>query len=246
MKEKKLNILITGGAQGLGKLISQNFSQKGHHVIIFDIIKYNNIENSYKRLIYDYINMDLSDVENLKKNLNYLINKYNKIDVLINNASLRIFKNFEIFTFQEINKALRVNLEAPLILINSIIPIMKQNNFGRIINISSRSGFWGFSTGSIYCSTKSALIKFTESVGKELERENADVTINVICPGSFSYKNGTKLKNYNTITKKVINIIGDLISSKDNAEVIPVLTKKDKVVEILYSIKQYCMWFFKY
>ena len=146
MKEKKLNILITGGSQGLGKLLSQNFSQKGHNVIVFDIIKFNNIENSYKKLIHEYINIDLSQVENVKTNINYLLKKYNKIDVLINNASLRIFKNFENFTFQEINKNLSVNLETPLILINTILPIMKQNNFGRIINISSRSGFWGFST----------------------------------------------------------------------------------------------------
>jgi len=67
---------------------------------------------------------------------------------------------------------------------------MKEKGYGRIINVASLSGFQGYKTGSLYCSTKAALIRFTESLGKDLEKRDSDVTANVICPDSFSSVEG--------------------------------------------------------
>ena len=115
---------------------------------------------------------------------------------------------------------------------------MKKNGFGRIINISSISAYKVYDTGSLYCSSKRALIAFTEALGKELEPLNGSVTVNAICPDSFSRIDGTGLKNYDLITGSVLADIERIIKSRSNGTTISVFTFKHKIRERLRFLKQ--------
>lgn len=246
MRNKKRVILITGGAQGLGKNLAIHLHKLGHKIIILDIQPFKSISDLYKEIIQDYYEVDISDITAVENVLNIIVQKYKGIDVLINNASLRVFKNFIDFNKTEIKRYININFKTPVLLVKNIFPIMKKNGYGRIINISSKSAYWGYSTGSMYCSTKSALVKFTEAFGRELNVHNDNVTINAICPDSFKTITGKKLKGYNYITALIIKTVDEILVSDKNAEVIPVLLKKTKLLEIMRGFKESILWVTKY
>lgn len=238
MKKNNYNILITGGAQGLGKIIAEQLVNQGHQVVVFDIMDNKKIPDDYLQKI-TYYQIDLAETEKVKEVVNQMqSNLKTSIDVLINNASIRKFNKFINYFENEIVKYLKVNIEAPLLLSKLLLPSMAKNNFGRIINISSKSGFGGYSMGSLYCSTKSALITFTESVAKELKKENKNVSMHVICPGSFQRLDGTKLKSYNFILQKILNVTNKIIHSDTNKICYSVLTLKEKIITFVAGIRK--------
>ena len=246
MRNKKRVILITGGAQGLGRYLAEHLFKLGHSIIILDIRSFERIPDSYGALMQDYYEVDLSDLMAAENILNIIIQKYKGIDVLINNASIRLFKNYLDFSDSEIERYINVNFKTPILLIKKLFPIMKKNGYGRIINISSKSGFSGYSSGSMYCSTKGALIKFSEAFGKELDVQKYNVTVNVICPDSFSTIGGEKLSGYNRIMNIIIKKIDGILLSDKNAETIPVLLKKSKCIELIRIFKQGFLLLTKY
>ncbi|HEC93515.1 MAG TPA: SDR family NAD(P)-dependent oxidoreductase [Candidatus Atribacteria bacterium] len=246
MRDKKRIILITGGTQGLGMYLAKHLHKMGHTIIILGTRSFKNIPESYKKIIQDYYKIDLSDLTAVNIVLSNIIRKYKNIDVLINNAALRIFKNYIEFSEAEIERYINVNFKIPILLIRKIFPIMRKNGYGRIINISSKSAFWGYKSGSMYCSTKSALIKFTEAFGRELKVHNNNVTINVICPDSFRTVEGEWLKGCNRIMSLIAKNVDEILVSNRNAEVIPVLLPKTKFVEITHNCKKCLLWLIKY
>ncbi len=246
MEENKGFALITGGAQGLGRYLAEYLHKRGYGLIILDIQSFETLPDSYREIIQSYYQVDLSDISLLNKIIDEILYKHAKIDVLINNASLRIFRVFLDFTDTDIKRYVDVNFRAPILLSMRILPVMRKYCYGRIINISSRSGFWGYKTGSLYCSTKSALIKFTEALGRELADNINDVTANVICPGSFSKTDHKKHKGYDRIMSSIAKTIDRIISSRRSGEVVPVLSKKNLLLEIFRDIKKNILWLMKY
>lgn len=246
MESKGKIVLITGGAQGLGRNLAEHFYKKGYSIIILDIQSFEDLSESFKEIIEDYYEIDLSDLSLLNQTIDELLVKHKKIDVLLNNASLRIFKDFVDFTESEIERYINVNLRAPLLLIKKIVPIMKQNGYGRVINISSKSAFWGYQKGSLYCSTKSALTRFTEAFGRELDVKKHNVTVNAICPDSFSTTDSRRLKGYRSITRIITNSIDDILLSQRNAEIIPILLPQNKLIQIIRDAKKNLFLLSKY
>jgi 3-hydroxybutyrate dehydrogenase len=238
MNENSLIILLTGGAGGLGRKIAEHLYNRGYSVYVFDKVLKVEIEPSFLRMLAGYTGCDLSNTDELEACMGTLINQTERIDVLINNASVRQFKKLSDFDTNEIQRNIDADFLAPVILSNLCLPIMKKNNFGRIINISSISAYKGYSAGSLYCSSKRALITFSESLGKELNNLRGTVTVNTICPGSFSKADGTILKNHRRITDSILVNIGRIIQSEENGRIINVFTFQNKLMESLRFIKQ--------
>ena len=115
---------------------------------------------------------------------------------------------------------------------------MRKNKFGRIINISSISAFNGYKTGSLYCSTKSALLPFAEALSKELEEENNNITINTICPDSFVTIRGEKLEDFDKITGKIKERIREIIDGNGNGKVYNIFPFRSRIRYILSSLKK--------
>lgn len=232
------NILITGAARGLGKYLARHFIEKKHSVFVLDIEPIKNLSDVYRKSIREYYEVDLNDMPAVEKIVDTIIKNYRRVDVLINNASVRDFRNFIDFESADISRYVNVNFEIPVMLIRKIYPIMKKHGYGRIINVSSKSAYHGYESGSLYCSTKNALATFTQAFGRELNSGNENVTVNALSPDSFSTIDGTYLKGCEILLKRIVKIVDDILVSDKNAEVFPVLFRSTGIFELLRVFKQ--------
>lgn len=163
-----MNILVTGASKGIGECIANNLDGN-----IFAVGRCEEKLKQYK----NYLVCDLTkDIETLGE---YIVS--NKIDVVINNAGEYIYKPTDEITLNDIEQLTKTNLIAPLYIISKALPYMKQQKWGRIINIGSISGVMGEAGASIYSATKSGLIGMAKSIALEVAQDN--ITINTINPG---------------------------------------------------------------
>lgn len=169
-----MNILITGATRGIGKAIALKLKKDGHK--IFAIARNENLLKDFD----SYFVADLAKPEDILKAGNFI--KESKIDVLINNAGEYLYtpssKGFDLDSIEHIT---RLNLQTPLYLVSCSIPTMKENGFGRIINIGSISGVMGEANASLYSATKAGLIGATKALALELAE--LGITVNTINPG---------------------------------------------------------------
>ena len=190
-----MNILITGTSKGIGKSIYEylNYSKKNN----IYVVNRNNVTFDENEIICDLCNLEETKLI-CEKYINDLC-----IDVLINNAGGSIPCQLENLSLSEIKNDLCLNFISPLILIQSVIPNMKKNKFGRIVNISSISGVTGTPNILTYSAAKSAIINMTQTIAYEYNRYN--ITCNSISPGGINTKssiNGReKISILNKMTK---------------------------------------------
>ena len=171
------NVLITGATKGIGLAIAKQLS-KYYDVYIcgrsLENLKKVWEENRFK----DYFSIDLSKENSAEK----LFNQLNVgIDVLVNNAGVYYYNSLEEMTHDQIMNTINLNSIAPLELSKLVIPYMKEQKWGRIINIGSISGVMGEANASVYSMTKASLIGMTKALALELAQD--DITVNVINPG---------------------------------------------------------------
>lgn len=232
---KVLHVLITGGASGLGKHISEALIADGHQVWIWG----RSNEPDIPKGAAGYRQIDLGDPK-LKEHYTKAEAEAEHFDVLINNASLREFKSFELFGEEEIAYYNSVNQQAPILLSRWVLEGMKQHKFGRIINITSGSGLKGYSSGSMYCSTKSAMIHFTEAAGRDLQTiPNTDISMNAIVPGAFSKTDGTKLGQYDQMVGAIVKKCKTFIAGTASGETALVMKRKEKIQYLMGTVKKF-------
>ena len=228
-----MNVLVTGGGRGLGKLIAERLFEQGHAIIILDRESFGSLDVSYSKKIKKYFEIDLSDVLKVNLVVDEILNAYSTIHVIINNAAIRDFKEFDSFSNDEISRIITANYAIPLTLVKRFLPVMAKQKFGRIITISSISGLQGYALGTLYCSTKSALITFTEALALELSHASKNITANVLLPDSFQTREGVRLKAYDYITNQVISLIDEFINGSANGKALVVATPIKKLTESL-------------
>ena len=175
-------ILITGASRGIGREIAEKLVQKGYQVIA----NYNKSKEKAEELKKEYSNIDIyqADVskrEEVHKMVKYIINKYKKIDVLINNAGISISGLFTDVTDEEWNKIINNNLYSVFCTTQEVLPNMIMRKQGCIINISSIWGLVGSSCETIYSVAKAGVDGMTKSLAKELGPSN--IRVNSIAPG---------------------------------------------------------------
>lgn len=229
------NVLITGGASGLGKNIAEYLIDSRYNVFIIDRIASEQVDIKFYSKISGYFQMDLSNTEKLKTLLQ--TDEFPKIDTLINNASIRLFKPFMDFTEEEIKLYNMVNVEAILIITHLLSKKMYEQGFGRIINISSRAAFYGYSTGSLYSSTKSFLLRLTESIANDFKNRGLNITSNSICPSAISNLDGTLVPGYEKQIKKILESINNILNSNINGKCFNCFSIKEKIFYLYVTIK---------
>ena len=174
-------ILISGASRGIGRQIAIDLSQTGYTVIA----NYNKSEQSAKELQtqfnIDTFQADISKGTEIKQLTDYVLKKYGKIDVLINNAGISQTKLFTDITDEDWNKMINTNLYSAFKLTQKCLPNMIHNNSGSIINISSMWGQVGASCESLYSITKAGIDAMTKSLAKELGPSG--IRVNSIAPG---------------------------------------------------------------
>ena len=175
-------ILITGASRGIGREIAEKLVQEGYQVIA----NYNKSKEKAEELKKEYSNIDIyqADVskrEEVHKMVKYIIDKYKKIDVLINNAGISISGLFTDVTDEEWNKIINNNLYSVFCTTQEVLPNMIMRKQGCIINISSIWGLVGSSCETIYSVAKAGVDGMTKSLAKELGPSN--IRVNSIAPG---------------------------------------------------------------
>ena len=177
------NILITGGAGGIGLEIVHYFENKNFNIIILDKTLKKDFKKNYKKIKKNifYFEVDLLESKKTEKKIQQIISKFKTIDILINCAGIQYISEIENFPTNEWRKVIDINLTSSFITSKNIIPVMKKNNSGRIINISSVHGLVASENKSAYVASKHGLIGLTKAIALELSKTK--ITCNAISPG---------------------------------------------------------------
>ena len=192
MKKNK-NILITGATGGIGVELARKFAEQNNLILVSNSIqKLNELKDELNKITEKKITVfqcDFSDTNNFKK-LIIEIRKssLNRIDALINNAGIFIKKSIKDSDLKNIQDSLNINLIYPFLLIKEFSKEMTENGWGRIVNIGSSSSYDGFENGSIYSSTKHAILGLSRSCNKELKKYG--VRVISVSPSSVDTKMG--------------------------------------------------------
>lgn len=169
-----MNILVTGASKGIGRAIAENLKAVGQVYVT------GRNEEALKNFdSAGYFVCDLANEDELIQLGEFI--KENNIDVLVNNAGEYIYGGIDEVNLSDLNHIISVNLKAPIYLMNCVVPYMKSQRFGRIINIGSISGVMGEAHASLYSSTKAGLIGLSKAAGLELAEFG--ITVNTINPG---------------------------------------------------------------
>ena len=177
------NVLITGGARGIGRAISKKFAKEGYRVLI----NYKSSEDAAKSLKEEIgenakiYRADVSDFEEVSKMADDILKEFGKIDVIINNAGIAEQKLFCDISPEDWRRMFSVNVDGAYNVCKCFLPSMINEKSGSIINISSIWGQVGASCEVHYSASKAALIGFTKALAKEVAP--SCITVNCVAPG---------------------------------------------------------------
>ena len=174
---KNKNCVITGATGGIGREITKMLAAKGCNLFLIstDNEKLSQLESKIKNLsnvkIFTFAT-DLANYENLESAISKIKESFNSVDILINSAGIFYIDSLVDSSMQKFENAFNVNVRAPFYLSKMLSSDMVENNWGRIVNIGSSSSYSGFDKGSIYCTTKHALLGLSRSLHEELKSKN--------------------------------------------------------------------------
>ncbi|AYL96635.1 SDR family oxidoreductase [Mucilaginibacter celer] len=222
----KNTILITGASSGIGKATAQLFQAKGWNVIA----TMRKPENETELTALDNVlvtRLDVLDLDSIKQAVSAGIEKFGKIDVLVNNAGYGAYGPLEAFPRENIVRQFNTNVIGLLDVTLALLPHFRANKSGVIINISSIGGKMTFPMGTLYHGTKFAVEGITESLGFEVEQFGGKVKI--VEPGaiatdfagrSFDFNNDESLTEYQELVNKVMTVLPAMVANASPASVV--------------------------
>ena len=174
--------IVTGGSRGIGKSIVEKLSLNGYNVIL----NYNNSFQNAQDIANNNSNIsifkaDVSNYDDVKKLVDFTINKFGHIDLLVNNTGIDLIKPINDTNVSDFDNILKTNLYSAFYTCKEVVPYMIKEKSGHIINISSIWGITGASCEVAYSISKAGLDALTKSLAKELGPSN--ILVNSIAPG---------------------------------------------------------------
>ena len=184
MEENKKIALITGASSGIGRDMARDLAERGYNLILVarDKERLEELKKEFKVKV-TIISTDLSDSNNCKELYKEVKDKFGKIDILINNAG---FGEFGFFTETNLDKEISLintNVTAVHILTKLFLKDMKEADSGIILNVASIAGFLPGPLMAAYYSSKSYVLRLSQSIREELKKQKSNVKISVLCPG---------------------------------------------------------------
>jgi 3-oxoacyl-[acyl-carrier protein] reductase len=188
--------VVTGGAQGFGLAIAKRFLVSGAKVVIWDIDE--KILLSVEEKNITKIIVDVTSFQKIEEATKETLSLFGRIDILVNNAGIAgpSYTTWE-YPIEEWQKIIDIDLSGVFYCCKSIVPVMKKNNYGRIINIASIAGKEGNPNAMPYSAAKAGVIALTKSLGKELANNN--IAVNCITPAA------AKTRIFDQISQKHID-----------------------------------------
>lgn len=172
-------ILITGGSSGIGKAVGEFLQEKGY-TVYGTSRNPETVQNSKLKLLA----LDVRNTNSIQSCIDEVIRLEGRIDVLINNAGVGITGPLEEIPMEEIKNNFDTNLFGPIALMKAVLPAMRSQKSGLIINVTSIAGYMGLPFRSIYSASKGALELITESI--RMETKAFGIQITNVAPGDFA------------------------------------------------------------
>lgn len=177
--------IITGAGKGIGKGIAKRFIEEGS-IVVIATLEDDEGKKTEKELTEAggkavFIQTDVSSEESIKRMVEKTYSLFGKIDTLINNAGITIFKSLEEATIEDWNKLINIDLRGPFLCSKYVLPYMKQSKSGSIINISSNHSIATLPHTEIYAAAKGGINAMTRSLALSLGEFG--IRVNAICPG---------------------------------------------------------------
>ena len=172
-------VLITGGSSGIGKSIGEFLHQKG-------FVVYGTSRNPEKitNSIFPLVALDVRDKQSIVNCVAEVIQKSGRLDIVINNAGVGITGPIEEIPTEEIRNNFETNLFGPIEVMKAVLPQMREQKSGLIINVTSIAGYMGLPFRSIYSASKGALELITEGLRMEVKAFGIEITN--LAPGDFA------------------------------------------------------------
>ena len=213
--------LVTGSSSGIGFETSLRFAQNG----IYTYASMRNLRKSDEMLGYarkddlplKILRLDVTDEESISEAIDKIISEKGRIDIVVNNAGYSLLGPLEQLHINEIKEEFETNFFGIIKLIQSVLPIMRKQGYGRIINISSLAGRIGFPLSSAYVSSKFALEGLVESLRYEVQPYG--ILVSLIEPGvtKTNFVNNMKLGK---------NVITSSNSGNDDSPYVEIIQKR--------------------
>lgn len=188
MELKRKVVVVTGAGNGLGLAIAKKCSKEGARIALWDMqiasIQKLSAEIDPSGELVLPVHVDVTNEAEVIAATEATIKKFGCIDILVNNAGISRHKKLEEMTLELWDAVIKVNLTGSFLCCKAVAPFMKQQNFGKIINIASLGGRTGRpGVGVNYAASKGGIIAMTKCLAKELGPNN--IYVNSICPGTI-------------------------------------------------------------
>jgi len=184
MSQPHKTALVTGAARGIGLATAKRFLAEGWRVALLDIDG-DNLARAVKALARPdatiAITCDVADAAGVAGAVNIVATKFGRLDALVNNAGIAIFKPILEVTYEDWSRVLAVNLTGPFLVTQAAVPLMRDGSGGAIVNITSISGLRASTLRTAYGTSKAGLAHLTKQQAAELASLN--IRVNAVAPG---------------------------------------------------------------
>ena len=175
--------IVTGAAQGIGFAISSALNREGCRVALLDINEQKVQESAAKLDACIGISCDVSSPESIERAAALCVEKYNGVDIVVNNAGILPSASIEQMTEEQWDKTMQINLKSVFFMVQKTLPYLRQSSCARIINTSSLAGrMGGFETCLAYSASKGGINALTMGFARQLAPDG--ITVNAVCPGT--------------------------------------------------------------
>jgi short-subunit dehydrogenase len=172
-------VLITGGSSGIGKSVGEFLTQKG-----FIVYGTSRDASKIQNHPFKLVSLDVNNIETISLAVNKIIENERRLDILINNAGMGITGPIEETPTKEMRNVFDTNFFGPIDVIKAVLPQMRAQKSGLIINVTSIAGYMGLPYRGIYSATKGALEIVTEAI--RMEVKNFGIEVTNVAPGDFA------------------------------------------------------------
>ena len=182
--------IVTGGAQGIGRAIGDGLAREGARIVVADLQRADEAAGNFPDGVG--LTVDVSSEKGSARMVEETVARCGSVDILVNNAGL--YASLEMRAFTEIplaewNRVMEVNVASMFLTSRAVVPVMRQQGGGKIVNISSGTPFRGVPFLLHYVTSKGAIVAFTRALAKELGKDS--IHVNCVAPG-FTMSDGVK------------------------------------------------------
>ena len=202
--------IVTGGSKGLGLAMAEGLASAGANLVI---ISRNEKEGkaAAEKIVKEYktkaiaISATVTSEEEIQKAVATTINEFGSIDILINNAGINIRGPIDELSYEDFKKVQQTNVDGTWLPSKAVVPQMKKQKSGRIINLASTLGVVGLANRTPYATSKGAVVQMTRALALELAPFH--ITVNAICPGPFLTDMNIPIKDDENTKKFIVGAV---------------------------------------